>query len=163
MESSIYVCVEKTWKRPPGKPRGRIEGEERLIYEVQMSSRMSFISLFVKMSMVASPHLASINSFTRGILHKFSGETGSYSIWEVSWGSSCRMSSLFVISNIFLRLAPVVDRQSLRIVCNRILGRSFGEFSIWEMKLRNLLIKVIFSCLVPVRCSRKSFLSQYAF
>ena len=120
-----------------------------------MSSMMSSISLSDRFSITAWPHFTSISSFTILILHLSFGLTGWYTIWATSEGTSSEMSSFPVKSKIFLRLEPVVDRQSLLIVCNKIFGKIFFEFSIWDTNPRNRLMRVNFDCLVSASSSKK--------
>ena len=132
----------KGWKEGKGE---KIEDQD-----LQRTSSISSKSSSSMFMIVIWSFLASSMSLMKGSLHFSSGCIGQYSTWKASVGRRSLMFALSVFNRMFLRFDPVVDLASCRIEFKRCFDECLLDFWICSRNLRNLLMKTVLICVVPL-------------
>ena len=133
-----------------GKDGRMGKGERRDGQEVQRTSSMSSNSSSVMFIIIIWSFLVSMMLWMKGSLHFSSGFIRWYWTWKASSGRSSLILGLSVLKSIFLRLEPVVDLASWRMEARRCFEAHLLDFRIYSRNLKNLLIKIVLMCLVPL-------------
>ena len=133
---------------PRGNHRRMEEGKRNLAQDTQRWLQISSSSSSGNPSMISSPNLTSMHSWTTKIFHLSLFLNGWYLISSIFTSPSWLMSVFPVSSIICLKLWPVTLLMSYLIVLSKSLLTSLVDLLIYLMKFRNLLISILSTCVL---------------